>query len=367
MVKDPRAKDKADSIMADDFMIQMTKADFDVELLATSGNSALFGALRKGGTRRIPTPHGPWNSHVMGVWHFVVVTSSDGPIRRFQTQQWHIPRFQMADALRQQDHFYKSDEYKTPIWLTWMPIPTQVHGRHKLSFVIEGCGDFHLPESFVKILKEDLHILETAKGRVRERDGTFYLPRAKTATGHPVEAASEKLLEAIAFEKLTFPRMSAGNFGIYSAYCTCSDFDTSVKMPASSIRELLEVQFKYDADAIDDNIHDLFMSVQKRLLSKPLWGRGVDITIDQAAPILAAGMAKLTRPQRVQFILMNGMHSVGLFLPLAMILGFCTSDQYAEYMCQGFAPDSPEEQERRIQIAYIRLYGELAELCPNLE
>jgi hypothetical protein len=28
------------------------------------------------------------------------------------------------------------------------------------------------------------------------------------------------LLEAIAFEKLTRPRMSAANFGIYSAFCT---------------------------------------------------------------------------------------------------------------------------------------------------
>jgi hypothetical protein len=351
-----------------DFMIQMTRADFDVELLATSGNSALFGALRKGGTQRIPSPHGPWNSHVMGVWHFVAVTAaSDAPLRKFQTRQWHIPRFQMADALRQQDHFYKSDEYKTPIWLTWLPIPTQVHGRHQLSFVIEGCGDFRLPESFVKTMKEELHILETAKGRVRERDGAFYLPRAKTAAGNPVEAATEKLLEAIAFEKLTVPRMTAGNFGIYSAYCTFRDFDTSVKMPALLLHELLEAQFEYDAEAIEDNLHDLFMSVQKRLLSTPLWGRGVDITIDQAALILADGMAKLTRPQRVQFILMNGMHGAGLFLPLAEILGFCTEDQYAEYMCQGFAPDSPEEQDRSKEIAYISLYGKLAEQCPNLE
>lgn len=362
MVKDPEAKDKADSKLADDFMIQRTKADFDVELLATSGDSAFFGTLRKGGTLRIPTPHGPWKSQVMGVWHFVAVTAaSDAPHRKFQTRQWHIPRFQMADALSIQDHFYKSDEYKYPSWLTWMPIPTQLHGRHQLSFVIEGCGDFRLPESFVKEMKEDLPLLETAKGRVRERAGAFYLPRAKTAAGHPVEAASKKLLEAIAFEKLTFARMSAGNFGIYSAYCTCSDYDTSVKMPASGIRELLEVQFKYDAEAVDDNLHDLFMSVQKQLLSTPVWGRKIDITIDQAAPILADGMAKLPRSQRGQFILMNGMHCAGLFLPLAMILGFCTDDQYAEYMCQGLAPDSPEEQERRIEIAYIGLYRRLAD------
>jgi hypothetical protein len=32
-------------------------------------------------------------------------------------------------------------------------------------------------------------------------------------------------------------------------------------------------------------------------------------------------------------------------------------------MCGAWQPDSPEEQERRREIAYIRLYGELAVDC----
>jgi hypothetical protein len=71
-------------------------------------------------------------------------------------------------------------------------------------------------------------------------------------------------------------------------------------------------------------------------------------------------MASLTRTQRVQFILMNGMHSAGLFLPLATLLGLCDFDEYAHRMCQAWQPDSPEEQDRRKETAYIRLYGELA-------
>jgi hypothetical protein len=33
----------------DDFMISMTKIDFDVDLISTCGESALFAAFRKGG------------------------------------------------------------------------------------------------------------------------------------------------------------------------------------------------------------------------------------------------------------------------------------------------------------------------------
>ena len=344
---------------ADDFMIQMTKADFDVKLLATSGESALFGALRKGGNRRISTPNGPWLSHVMGAWHFVAVGPMVGEARIFQTRQWHIPRFRMAWALRQQDHYFTSDEYEQPTWATWMPIPTKIRGRHKLSIVLDELGEFQLPESFVQEMKKDLLILEAAKDRVRERDGEFYLPRMKTAAGHPVESASEELLEAIAFEKLTVPRMTAGNFGIYSAYCTYRDFDDSVQMPEDLIRALLESQRAHDPENVSDDLCDMSDEVQMQLLTQPVWGEGVQMTLDQAVPMLAAGIAKLTRTQRTQFILMNGMHGAVLFLALAAIIGICSFEQYADYMCQGMAPDSPEEQDRRIEAAYIRLFGDL--------
>ena len=57
---------------------------------------------------------------------------------------------------------------------------------------------------------------------------------------------------------------------------------------------------------------------------------------------------------------MNGMHAAGLFLPLATILGLCDFDEYAYRACHHFQPDSPEEQDRRKETAFIRLYGELA-------
>ncbi len=70
-------------------------------------------------------------------------------------------------------------------------------------------------------------------------------------------------------------------------------------------------------------------------------------------------MSRLTRSQRVQFVLMNGMHGAGLFLSLATLLGLCDFEGYASQVCRQWQPDSPEEQERRMETAYIRLYGEL--------
>ena len=63
--------------------------------------------------------------------------------------------------------------------------------------------------------------------------------------------------------------------------------------------------------------------------------------------------------RRVQFILANGWHGSQLLLALATVLGVGSYEYYAEQACLGFQPDSPEEQERRTQVAYIRLYGDV--------
>lgn len=339
-------------------MISITKADFDVELVSTSAQSALFAALRRGGTECITTSRGDWETHVMGVWHFVVLT---GQGNMFQTTQWHIPRYELAAALRVQDQFNKSESYPHPSYASYMPLPTRIHGRNKLEFLL--CDEdegFHLKETFVLELKKDLPILEKAIDRVRERGGGHYIPRLKSHAGHPVQSSSENLMRAIAFEKSTYPRMIAENFGIYSAYCTCEDFGMSIRMDDGLIRDLLAGQFEYDPEVVPSEMHELFLGTQNRLLSKPVWGRGIDMDIDEAVPILGEGMARLTRTQRVQFILMNGMHNAGLFLPLSVVLGACDFETYADHICGGFQPDSPQEQVRRKEIAYIRLYGELA-------
>ena len=344
--------------MANDFMIQMTQNDFDVELLGTSEDAALFGALRKGGNQKVSTPNGPWMSHVMGIWHFVAVTGGGNFL---QTRQWHIPRYEMAREMEQRKQAFDQfgDRSSSPIAGEISGLHMRMANPNELAIHLPGGEILPVDPAFTHKLQSDIGLLEKARASVHERGGEFFIPDLKTPGGHPVESPNQSLLTAIALEKLMVPKMEAGNFGIFSAYCTYRDFDASVQMSDKLIRELAETQLAYDPENISDEICDMFAQVQKQLLSEPVWGKGIRMSVDQAAPILAAGMAKLTRAQRTQFILMNGMHGAGLFLPLAAALGVCSFDQYGDYMCQNMAPDSPEERERRTETAYIRLFGEL--------
>jgi len=220
--------------------------------------------------------------------------------------------------------------------------------------------DLPLSTEFTERLRSDLPLFDEAQKLVEEKDDIYSLPGVKTPAGHSVESSSEKLIQAIAFEQLTLGKLDAGNFGIYSAYCTYRDFGTSVMMPDELISELVSGQFEYSPDDVDAEVMQIFMDTQKKVLTQPIWGEGISMYPADAAKILTAGMASLTRTQRVQFCLMNGMHSAGLFLPLATVTDVISFDRYAHLKSQGLQPDSPEEQDIRKETAYIQLYGELA-------
>ena len=73
----------------DHFMLDVIKNDFGVSLLKYDSDHALFAAFRKGGTERIRTNIGLWESNIVGVWHFVehVQTNNQTPIKRFEIKQ----------------------------------------------------------------------------------------------------------------------------------------------------------------------------------------------------------------------------------------------------------------------------------------
>lgn len=318
--------------------------DFNVGPIVSKDNFTLLGELRDG--------------HPAGVCHFVLLNSVGNKINSIQ--QLHIPRFKMVEALHRLDNSYPSESYEKPLLVDWMPFPAVIRGRNKISFVTNDKTELMIDESFVHQMRKDLHFLETAKTRVQSVGNGFGLPDAKTPNDNPVESDSERLLQAIAFEQLTMGRLDARNFGIFSAFCTYRDFDTSIMMNEELIIELVEGQFQYKPTDVDPDTIDLFMGVQQKVLSQPIWGHGIAMNKALAAKILTKGMDSLTRTQRVQFILMNGMHGAGLFVPLAAVLGAINFNKYASLVCQGFQPDSNEEQDRRNESAYIELYGELA-------
>ena len=342
----------------DNFMIEVTARDFDVDQIASNGEFTLYGALRKGGTEEIEAPEGTWTTHVAGVWHFVLLQCPSGNVNR--VEQLHIPRYQMAEMF---PTLIRAGEQHPTI----RPIQNEslvLLQGDKIGFV--GFGnwfpgqDLPLSTEFTERLRSDLPLLDEAQKLVEEKDDIYFLSSETTPAGHPVESPSYKLIQAIAFEKLTLGKLDAGNFGIYSAYCTYKDFETSVQMPDELISELVSGQFEYSPDDVDAEVMQIFMDTQKKVLTQPIWGEGISMYLADAAKILSQGMASLTRTQRVQFILMNGMHSAGLFLPLAAVTGVISFDRYAHLKSQGLQPDSPEEQDLRKETAYIQLYGELA-------
>lgn len=348
----------------DDLMLRVIPDDFGVELIWRDGPDALFGTLRDGGCDVIDTADGPWETHTCGVWHFVAPTpaAAAGSMRQFGIRQWHVPRYAMAEALEG----LRAGPGKTA------PADLSRLIGDGFAIGIDERGGVHLlrsdrtvppipvPPSMLDAIDADIGRLRTARSRVAAKEGTSAATGLRTAAGHEILHGSRRLVEAIVFEHETLPDLTAGNFGVYSAYCTHRDFDLTKAMPDSLMQALVAGQWRYDADDVPDDVVELFLETQRRLLPRPIWGPGIDVPQPEAARILGEGMRSLPMEKRVQFVLMNGMHGAGLFLPLAVLTGCVTFEQYAQYVTQDYAPDAGEEQDRRKHVAFIALYGELA-------
>lgn len=348
----------------DDMMLHVIPHDFAVELIWNEGPDALFGALRNGGHQVIDAAEGSWETHTCGVWHFVAPepAAATGPIKRFGIRQWHVPRYAMAKAL---DELRNGRGEKLPggRYLVVGPgFAIGVNDDGNVSWMPATLGDrpIGMPPAMLQLVDADVERLKRARSQISEQDGVFAYDGIETAAGHPIRHESRRLVEAIAFEKKELPRLEAGNFGIYSAFCIYRDFDLPKDMPDHLIKSLVAGQWRYDVRSATDDIMQMFLETQRRLLSQPIWGPGLTVSQPEAARILGEGMRSLPIEKRVQFALMNGMHDTGLFLPLAVLTDCIDLEQYVYYVTQGFAPDSGEEQDRRKHVAFISLYGELA-------
>ena len=348
----------------DDFMLRIIPTDFNVELIWDDGPEALFAAFRRGGGEVIATAWGPCETNACGVWHFVA-SEPDGDQscgRRTGIRQWHVPRFAVAEALNQ----------------LRLGDGTQIDGglvRKVIAGFAVGMNDEEivhwLPNTrsgrpvpisprMLSYIEADLNLLNAARSQMVETQSGFAYGGIRTAAGHEIRHHSRRLVEAIAFERETLPELEACNFGIYSAFCTYRDFDMPTEIPDDLMQSLVAGQWVYAAGEVTAEVMRLFLETQRRLLSRPIWGTGSDVPKPEAARILGEGMRKLPIEKRVQFVLMNGMHKAGLFLPLAVLAGCIDFEEYVQYTTQGFAPDSCEEQGRRTEVAFISLYGDLA-------
>lgn len=330
-----------------EFLLQIIPRDFDVELIEESNTGGIFAGRRT------------------DVLHFVRASNHENENGFYQTNisQSHIPRFLIAEAIAGQEEFNRHTRKESTDG-----IPMATGECSEIGLFSRGTGvydfeDFITQSGMPKELWEgDQAPYREAVAKVKDVDGLYILPRAKSFSGNPVTSSSRRLIEAIAFERLVCKKLNARRFGIYSAFCTWKDFCEEVIKPRSFFEELVDDQFIYDAEEdIYGSFMDLAILVQDELLSKRIWGKSIKVDRDEAVSIIQDGFSRLSDIQLAQFTLMNGMHSAGLFLPLAQVLGLNSWDTYIKWKTQPYKPDSEEEQSIRTETAIIKMLGELSD------
>jgi hypothetical protein len=166
-------------------------------------------------------------------------------------------------------------------------------------------------------------------------------------------------MDGIAFERSLLRRLSAKQFGLYSAFCTHRDFPCALAQK-SCLKEMVEAHFEqFDARAHSEDFLQMIMAVQEALFPYRIWGKDEKVPVDSAIEALAVVVSKLGRVQRTQWVLLNGMHGGSLFLQLAVISDVIAWEDYRRFQTQNYQPDSPEEQSIRSSASYIELFGEL--------
>ena len=325
--------------------------DFNVELLCRSDNAALFWALREGASGTFE------GTNTVGLWQFgEAVEQEDG----VSLSQWHVHRFTMADRLRV---LQSVSAAHCPVVAELAPgLQLVLHAPGKFSIVTGSLfSSAPVPQPVGKQLRQDLKVLARARAEVSgDAEDDYSLAGATTAAGSPVRSISSDLIAAMAFEWLTTGGLYAGQFGIYSAHCTCCDFRTSKSMSDDLIAGLISGDLAEDAGETMDVVREFFAETERRLFSTPIWSEYGNSDLREVSRVLSKAMAKLTRTQRVQFILLNGMHRSRVMMPLAAVSGVISFEEYASARCWGLQPDSTEEQDVRKETAIIKLYGELA-------
>ena len=319
---------------ADDPLLMMIPTDFDVVQIGSYGTVTLFGAERK------------------DLFHFVCYEAGSG------RQQYHIPHFRIADAISAASG--RTEETLQYPLADGLSLLTQKRGplgllTGEVCFLLNGSAGSSIGDRMIRAAE----ILNTARKRVVFEDGHYVVTDAKTKGGNSVSSKSLLLMVGISLERSLLRRLSAKQFGLYSAFCTHRDFPCALDQK-SCLEGMVKAHFEhFDAIPPSEDFLQMIMTVQDKLFPYRIWGKDSKVSVDSAIEALAAVVSKLRRVQRTQWVLLNGMHGGSLFLQLAVISGVITWEDYRQFQAQAYQPDSPEEQSIRSSASYIELFGEL--------
>ena len=319
---------------SDDFLLTMIPDDFNVVRLGSCDGLTLFGAERK------------------GLFHFVCHKAGAG------LWQHHIPHFRIAEAINPAGGTTE-ETLQCPL-ADDLSLLTQKSGPLGLMtggvcFHLDGSAGAPLADRMLRAAK----VLNTARKRVVCENGHYVVAGAQTQGGKPVSSKSSRLMDGIGFERSLLRRLSAKQFGLYSAFCTHRDFPCALDKK-SCLKEMVEAHFEqFYAGAHSEDFLQMIMAVQEALFPYRIWGKDEKVPVDSAIEALAVVVSKLGRVQRTQWVLLNGMHGGSLFLQLAVISDVIAWEDYRRFQTQNYQPDSPEEQSIRSSASYIELFGEL--------
>jgi hypothetical protein len=312
----------------------MIPNDFDVIRIGSYEALTLFGAERK------------------GLFHFVCHKAGSG------LWQYHVPHFRIADAISAAAE--RTEETLQYPLADGLSLLTQKSGPLGLltggvCFLLNGSVGSPMADRMVR----SAETLNTARKRVVFEDGHYVLAGAKTRGGHPVSSRSSLLMDGIGFERSLLRRLSAKQFGLYSAFCTHRDFPCALDKK-SCLKEMLETDFEfYEASPPSGDVLRVVMTVQDSFVGCRIWEPGPHMPIKQAVGALAAALSKLDPVQRTQMVLLNGMHGGSIFLHLAVLTGIVTFEDYTQFRTAPYQPDSEDEQWIRSTASYIQLFGDL--------
>lgn len=323
-------------------MRSVVQHDFDVDHVCSEGKNSIFAKLRK------------------NIWHFVRATRTAGD--NISIGQRHIPRYSLASAVRELREMGNLTPEGFQGEMLCSPdlecLAIRKKDRFDIDLFVTKKG---LPATFGKLLYCDIDILNKAKAKVKCIDGEYVLPRSKSFNGHPISSPSIALIEAIAFERELNGKLDVKKIGLYSYYCTWRDFCVDSPIPPEIVREQIDVQFQYDAEMVEDEeLMALAMQLQQSHFSSPIWGKGISVEKDDAVRVLTEALSRLSSVQIAQFHMLNELHGIDLFATFATVTGMLSFKEYTAMKTMHFQPDSAEEQRFRTEVAYIQLFGELA-------
>ena len=360
------AIDRSMRYMSSLFGYDLTARDFNAKIIYKDANYAL---LASGGQPRLLTDDNQGSLSDGFHWLHIVKTQSRIPMNARENfyylpiQQAHIPFYLVAkQALFSVRYKMGLNKFLRDPMNDWLSLVTLNNGSRtfgvndQIITMESEAGEYINYKMAIAI-----EYLERAQKAVLEDGCGFCLPDVKTVSGQLIAHESRDLVEAIAFERECFGNLRPDRFGIYSAFCTYSDFPPTLRLESTQV-ELIENHLNFYGDDPQNwggALLDVFMKVQRHLVPSKKWGPDMRWSKSDALLDLKSMIGNVSDIKCAQLCLLIGMHEGSVLPALAAITNCISFEEYVDMITKPLQPDSEEEQFIRWTTSFIKMFGEL--------